>query len=73
MSMYFLRKIIFHFPSKEKNKFSGEKIPSSRIIQERSYSSANFWKGRLFRTFEGNTIFPCIFLRKILFHFPSGE
>ena len=32
-----------------------------------------FWKGHLFRTFEENVIFPCIFLRKIIFHFPSKE
>ena len=31
-----------------------------------------FWKDHLFRTFEENIIFPCIFLRKINFHFPSG-
>ena len=41
ISMYFLRNIISNFPSKEKNViFSGKKVPSFQIIQERSYSSA---------------------------------
>ena len=30
------------------------------------------WKDHLFRTFEESIIFPCNFLRKIIFHFPSG-
>ena len=38
ISMFFLRKIIFRFPSKEKNHDFGKKIPPSQIIQERSYS-----------------------------------
>ena len=32
-----------------------------------------FWKDHLFRTFEEYIIFPCIFLRKIVFHFPPKE
>ena len=49
ISMYFLRKIIFHFPSKEKISYFLEKeIPSFQMPQERSYSSAIFF---------GNTIF----------------
>ena len=30
-----------------------------------------FWKDHLFGAFEENIIFPCIYLRKIIFHFPS--
>ena len=30
-----------------------------------------FWKDHFFRKFEENIILPCIFLRKIIFHFPS--
>ena len=39
ISIYFLRKIIFNLPSKEKlSYFRVKKIPSLQIIQERSYS-----------------------------------
>ena len=44
VSMYSLRKIFFHFLSKEKISYFREKIPSFQIIQERSYSSAIFEK-----------------------------
>ena len=45
ISIYFLRKIIFHFPSKEKILcFRGKKIPSFQIIQERSYFGGIFLK-----------------------------
>ena len=49
--MYFLRKIIFYFPLKEKiSYFPGKKTPSFQIIQQaRSNSSAAFF---------GKTIFP---------------
>ena len=68
--MYFLRKIIFHFPSK-KISYLPEKKIIFQIIQERSYQSAIFfWKEHFFGTFEENIIFQCIFLREIIFHFP---
>ena len=40
-----------------------------KIISQRG----PFWKDHLFRTFEGNIIFPCIFLRKIIFHFQGAR
>ena len=47
--MYFLRKIIFHFQSKEKNSyFPKKKKLSFQMIQERSYSSALFFKKTIF-------------------------
>ena len=43
------------------------------MIQERAYSSGIFWKDYLFRAFEENVMFPCIFLRNIIFQFPPKE
>ena len=70
--MYFFRKIIFHFPSKEKISYFPEKntiFPDNtrKILFQRSV----FWKDHLFGSFEENIIFPCIFLRKIIFCFLS--
>ena len=42
ISMYFLRKIIFHFLSNEKTSYFWVKIYHLSIIHERSYSSAIF-------------------------------
>ena len=70
ISIYFLRKIIFRFPSVEKISYFWEKERSSVLmIKERSYSSAtnlkrpsfqNIW--RIYHTF-------LYFLRKIIFNF----
>ena len=75
VSVYFLRNVISlsHLPSREKISRLREKnttFPDStrKIISQRD----PFWKDHLFRTFEENIIFPCIFFRKIIFHFPSG-
>ena len=61
--MYFLRNIIFHFASKGKISYFRKKKttnPSSQIIQERSYSSAFFWKDYFFKTFGKRKYrFPC--------------
>ena len=73
ISMYFLRKIIFHFPSKEKISYlKRKKIPPFQIIQERSYSSAillgkTIFSGHLKKI----SCFHVFFMRKIIFHFPS--
>ena len=48
--------------------FSGKKIPSFQIIQERS-CAGTFWKDHIFRRFEGNIIFPCIFKERSSFIF----
>ena len=61
-----------HFPSRKKIPCFREKnttFPdSARKIMSRCDPS---WKDHLFRTFEENIIFLCIFLRKTIFHFPS--
>ena len=82
ISIYFLRKIISHFPLKEKISFFREKIPSFQIIQERSWPSAIFlkrpsfqdvWKlllkDHLLRTFEENIIFLVFFWERSSFIF----
>ena len=52
ITIYFLRKFIFHFPSIEKISYFREKEMSFFLmIEERSYSSGIFWKDHLFRTF----------------------
>ena len=72
ISMYFLRKATSHFLPREKISCFWEKntiFPDNtrKIMCRRG----PFWKYHLFRKFEENIIFPCIFLRKIIFHFPS--
>ena len=65
-----LEKYYLSFSVQRKNAiFSRRKIPSFQIIQERSYYSAIFWKDHLFRTFEENIIFPCIFWERSSFIF----
>ena len=50
MSMYFLRKISFHFPSRgEDHNYREKEISSFLIIQERSYSSVIFLGRRSFQ------------------------
>ena len=58
ISMYILTKITFHFLPKQKISF--------QILQKISYSSEIFffWKYHLFKTFEKNILFPCIFFEK---------
>ena len=71
ISMYFLRKIIFHFPSKEKISYFPEK---KHHLSKKVHIPYDFYyKDYLFGAFEENIIFPCIFVAKIIFHFPSKE
>ena len=65
ISMYFLRKISFHFPSKEKKYYWVKKAPSFQIIQERSYSSAIFFGKTIFSELleKENMVFPCSVLK----------
>ena len=70
ISMYFLRKIIFHFSSKEKYHILRKKntiFPDNtiKIILQRNF----FWKDHLFGAFEKNVIKPCIFLERSSFIF----
>ena len=67
----FLEKDRLSLSSQGKNMFSEKKniFPdNTRKVMSRWGS---FWKDHLLGTFEENIIFPCIFLRKIIFHFPS--
>ena len=71
VSMYFLGKAVFHFLPNEKTSCFWEKntiFPDDtrKIICRHG----PFWKDHLFRRCEENIIFPCIFLRKIIFNFP---
>ena len=48
--IYFLRKVIFHIPFKEKiSHFWEKEMPSLLVIQERSYSSAIFLEAPSFQ------------------------
>ena len=66
VSVYFLGRVIpLSFSDQGKNTtFPGS---TRKILSRRG----PFWKDHLFRTIEENIIFPCTFLRKIIFHFPS--
>ena len=67
ISMYFLRKIIFHFPPKEKiSYFAGKKIPSFQIIQDRSHSSAIVFGKTIFSGHLKKISYFHIFLRKFI-------
>ena len=72
--MYLLRKIIFHFLSKEKiSYFPGKKYHLSRYTRRIIFQGNFFWKDHVLGAFEENIIFPIYFLRKIIFHFSSKE
>ena len=74
ISMYSLRKIVFHFPSKEKiSYFPEKKNISPDNTRKIKFQLDFFWKDHLFGAFEESIIFPCIFSRKIIFHFPFKE
>ena len=56
--MYFLRKIIFHFLSKEKiSYFPKKKIPSFQIYKKDHIPARFFWKDHVFGAFEENIKF----------------
>ena len=70
ISMYFLKKVASHFPPKEKISCFREKntiFPDNarKIMPQRNH----FWKDHLFRAFEGNIIFSCIFWERSSFIF----
>ena len=64
ISMYFLRKIIFHFLPNIL--FSGKKIPSFQIIEERSYSITIFLKRPSFQNIWRKYHISMYFFREIL-------
>ena len=63
--MYFLRKIIFHFPSKVKISYFPEK---NTIFPDNTKKMIFQWdfflKDHLFGAFEEIIVFPCIFFEK---------
>ena len=70
VSMYFLRRAAFHFLPKEKRSCLREKntiFPDNtrKIMCRRG----TFWKDHIFRKFEENTVFPCIFTERSSFIF----
>ena len=70
VSMYFPRKAVFHFLPREKRSCFREKntiFPDNtrKIMCRRG----PFWKDHLFRKFEENIIFPCIFSERSSFIF----
>ena len=48
VSMYFLRRTVFHFLPREKRSCFGEKIPSFLIVQERSCAGAALFGKTIF-------------------------
>ena len=70
VSMYLLRKTVFHFLPREKISCFREKntifADNTRKIMCRR---GPFWKDYLFRKFEENIIFPCIFSERSSFIF----
>ena len=70
ISMYFLKKIVSHFAPKEKISCFREKNTIFPDNTRKIKSQRNpFWKDHLFRTFEENIIFPCIFWERSSFIF----
>ena len=68
--MCFLRKILLHFPSKEKiSYFLEKKCYLSRYHKKDHIPARSFWKDYLFEAFEENIIFPCIFWERSSFIF----
>ena len=62
--------LIFH--RGKKYHVFGKTIPRSQIVQERSYPSAILFEKTIFSEHLKKIYFHVIFLRKIIFHFPSG-
>ena len=74
VSVYFLRKVIslIFYPGKKYHVFA-KTIPRSQIVQERSYPSVILFEKTIFSEhLKKISYFHVIFLRKIIFHFPSG-
>ena len=70
ISMYFLRNIIFHFPSVEKyHIFRDKKCLISSWYRKDHTPVQFFWKDHLLRTFEEYIIFPCFFVFLLSFFF----
>ena len=62
--MYFLRKITFYVPSKEKTSYFQKRKRNTifpDITKRIIFQCDFFWKDHLFRTFEENIVFPFFF------------
>ena len=70
ISMYFFEKDHLSFFAQKKN-ILRKRNPIFPDGTRNHILVRFFQKGYLSRTFEKNIIFPCVFLRKITFHFPS--
>ena len=68
ISMYFLKNIIFHFPSVEKYLEKKKCLISSWYRKDHTPVQF-FWKDHLLRTFEEYIIFPCFFVFLLSFFF----
>ena len=68
ISIYFLRKVISHFLARKKiSCFWGKNTNFLDNTRKIMSPRGSFWEEHLFRKFEENVIFPCIFLRKMIF------
>ena len=75
VSVYFPGKVIplsFSVQGKKKTCFLEKNTTFPASTRKIMSWLGPFRKDHLFRTFEENAIFPHIFLRKIIFHFPPG-
>ena len=64
---------VFFSPVKKYSIFEKKKCHLSSWYKKDHIPVQFFWKDHLFGTFEEYIIFPCIFLRKIIFHIPPKE
>ena len=69
----FIEKDHLSFSDEGKNIIFSRKLPSFQIYKKDHIPALFFWKDHVFGAFKENIIFPCIFLRKIIFHFPPKE
>ena len=69
ISIYFLGRTSPHFVPKEKICFQEKDAIFPDNTKNIMCRHGPFWKVHLFRKFEENIIFPCIFFRKIIFVF----
>ena len=71
--MYFLKKIIFHFLSRKNIIYSRKRGAIFPDGTGKIMFQCNFFGKAIFSEIWRKYQFPCIFLRTIIFHFPSKE
>ena len=72
LSMYFLRKTVFHFLPREKRSCFWEKIPSFQIIQERSCAGAALFGKTIFSEGLKKISYFRVFFKKDHLSFPAS-